>query len=214
MPAGATGYRSQNWLFPYLDQAGGVIAVFPQGSQSDNADPEYHNWGPGHNWETALAVELPRIVDSRYRTLARRAGRAIIGISAGGYGAAVIGIHHPGVYSVIESWSGYFYPTSPDGTARLDLGSKSANAWASIPDLVPRLKQQFKRWPTYFAFYVGAQDPTFVSNNIQLDRSLQAATVPHRFALYQGDHSTTLWQRHAQAWLTSALAHLASAARQ
>ena len=43
-------------------------------------------------------------------------------LSAGGYGAMLIGLHHLPVFSVIESWSGYFHPTDVTGTT----GSTSA----------------------------------------------------------------------------------------
>jgi S-formylglutathione hydrolase FrmB len=34
-------------------------------------------------------------------------GRAIGGLSEGGYGAINIALHHPREFSVVESWSGY-----------------------------------------------------------------------------------------------------------
>ena len=37
--------------------------------------------------------------------------------------------------------------------------------------------------PTYFAFYVGRRDPTFVADNMQLDQQLTAAHVRHVFDL-------------------------------
>lgn len=42
----------------------------------------------------------------------------------------LIGIHHPSTYQVIESWSGYFYPTNPQGKP-LDLGTPNANVDAN-----------------------------------------------------------------------------------
>jgi enterochelin esterase-like enzyme len=44
-------------------------------------------------------------IDDHYRTIPERSARGIIGISAGGYGATLIAIHHPETYSVIESCS-------------------------------------------------------------------------------------------------------------
>ena len=43
------------------------------------------------------------------------------------YGATILGLHHLSQYAVIESWSGYFHATNPDGTESLDLGSPGAN---------------------------------------------------------------------------------------
>jgi S-formylglutathione hydrolase FrmB len=210
LPAGPASYRGLGWIGTAAQQTSKpAIVVIPQGSRRANGDPEYHDWGPGHNWETALAVELPQYVDRTYRTIASRRGRAIVGLSAGGYGAAILDVHHPAQYSVMESWSGYFRPTDPTGASTLDVGSDSDNAYASVFRQVPRLRRTFGRYPTYFAFYVGAADPTFVPDNVQLDRALRTAGVYHVFDVYPGAHTNALWQAHAVPWLAAALNHLA-----
>jgi enterochelin esterase-like enzyme len=210
LPAGPTAYRSVAWVGTAAQQTGRqAIVVIPQGTRAQNGDPEYHDWGPGRNWETALAVELPRWIDQNYRTIPNRSGRAVIGLSAGGYGAAILDAHHPGEYSVMESWSGYFRPTDPTGEKTLDVGSDADNAYASVVDQIPQLKAAFARQPTYFAFYVGRSDPTFVADNVQLDQQLTAAHVRHVFDLYPGGHDSALWQAHAVRWLGNALNNLA-----
>lgn len=210
LPAGPTSYRAVAWVEEALDHAGRpAILVVPQGTRHRNGDPEYHDWGPGHNWATALGVELPAYVDAHYRTIASRSGRAIVGVSAGGYGAASIGLGHPARFSVVESWSGYFEPTDPTGTKVLDLGSAKANEEASVHALASRLRTQFRRYPTLLAFYVGRSDPTFVGENMQLNQELNAAHVPHQFAIYPGAHDVGLWDAHARAWLAMALRRLA-----
>ena len=93
-----------------------AIVVGAQGARPGDTDPEWHNWGPGRDWETATESELVALIDDHSRTIPERSARGIIGISAGGYGAALIAIHHPETYQVIESWSGYFVLTDPDGT--------------------------------------------------------------------------------------------------
>jgi enterochelin esterase-like enzyme len=156
-------------------------------------------------------VELPAYVDAHYRTIAERRGRAIVGVSAGGYGAAILGLHHPAEYAVVESWSGYFRPTDPTGTITLELGSKAKDADASVHVLASKLSRQFTAYPTFFAFYIGKQDPTFVPDNLKLDRELVAAGVTHTFAVYQGGHTTSFWSAHAVRWLDLALEHLQAA---
>ena len=209
LPASATAYQALGWVESALRATGRkAILVLPQGAGTGSNDPEYHNWGAGQNWETALAGELPKYIDAHYRTIANRSGRAIVGLSAGGYGAAIIGLHHPREYSVIESWSGYFRPTDPTGTKTLDVGSKTDNDYASVHVLVSRLKTQFRRSPTFFGFYVGKSDPTFVADNTRLDRELSAAGVSHLFTVYAGGHTRALWQARAVRWLALALAHL------
>jgi enterochelin esterase-like enzyme len=210
LPASPFGYRGIGFLVKALEGTGGkAIIVAPRGARDNDRDPEYLDWGPGRNWETAISTELPRYVDSHYRTIRDRRGRALVGISAGGYGAVLLALHHLPRFSVVESWSGYFRPTDPSGKYELDLGSEAANARARPDTFVSQLRAAFKRNPTFFAFYVGANDTRFRKDNERLDSELTAAGVPHVFRVYPGAHEQTLWTSHARAWVGLALEHLA-----
>jgi enterochelin esterase-like enzyme len=204
LPASASTYRGNAWLVDAMTQVGPAILVLPQGARDADTDPEYLNWGSGRNWENYIARELPRYIDAHFRTIRSRAGRAIVGLSAGGYGATIVGLHHPGTFSVIESWSGYFHPTDPTGTQPLARGP-AANAHTLVAAL--------HHGATFFAFYVGRGDVRFSAENEQLNRELVAAKVPHVFEVYAGTHETALWQSHAVAWLRLALRHLAAPTR-
>jgi S-formylglutathione hydrolase FrmB len=207
LPASMSAYRSYRWVERALDAAGRpAILVVPQGARSGDTDPEYLDWGNGRNWETFVARELPAYIDAHFRTVANRRGRAILGLSAGGYGATLLGFRHLDRFSVIESWSGYFHATDPTGTRAL-----AAPTGTNAHKLIRELRADERRRPTFFAFYVGRGDARFRAENELLDDELSAAHVPHAFQLYPGAHETAVWQRHARAWLALALAHLAPA---
>ena len=186
-----------------------AIVVAPQGARPGDSDPEWHDWAPDREWESAVAVDLVREIDRTYRTIPDRRDRAIIGMSAGGYGAMLIGLHHLDTFSVIQSWSGYFHPTNPAGTAPLDVGSPQGRVAASAHSYVPLLPGWLDRWhPTYLGFYIGDQDTRFLAENRQLDRELRAAGVPHQFAVYAGGHTSAVWNAHAPAWIGRAMHEL------
>jgi S-formylglutathione hydrolase FrmB len=214
LPAPPDAYRSIGVVARAIEESGrAAIVVGVEGARSGDSDAEWRDWGPGRDWESATAVELVRVIDDRYRTIPKRAGRVIIGVSAGGYGATLIADHHPAVYGVIESWSGYFRPTNPAGTAVLDLGSVAANEWADFSRQIALLHKRFARWwaTTTYAFYVGTDDTRFRQTNEAIDRELRAYHVPHvYFRLYQGAHSWRLWESHAEEWLGRALADAAA----
>lgn len=200
LPAGSTSYLGNSWLARAMQAAGPAILVVPQGARDSDTDPEYLNWGAGRNWETYIATEVPRDIDAHFRTIRSPRGRALVGVSAGGYGATVVGLHHPDVFSVVESWSGYFHPTDPTGTKPLARGP-ATNVHTLIRDI--------RTDRTWFGFYVGRGDTLFAPENVQLDGELSEAHIPHLFELYRGAHETSLWQAHAALWLRLALDHLA-----
>jgi enterochelin esterase-like enzyme len=210
LPAVASSYRGANFLSRALAATGRrAIIVAPQGARDNDTDPEYLDWGPGRNWETAITRDVVRYVDAHWRTIAARRGRAIVGLSAGGYGAVMLALHHLEAFSVIESWSGYFHPTDPAGRNALDLGTSRANSNASAHAFVSGLRRGFARRPTFFAFYVGRGDDRFRDENQRFDRELSAARVPHVYRLYPGGHEQSVWTAHARAWLALAVDHLA-----
>jgi S-formylglutathione hydrolase FrmB len=212
LPASPYAFRGMKTFARALDEVGRpAIFVAPQGARDGDDDPEYLDWGTGRNWETAIGQELPHYVDEHFRTIASRKGRALVGLSAGGYGAVLLALHHLEAFSVMQSWSGYFHPTNRAGTAPLDLGSAAANRRASAHSFVRSLREAFRRRPTFFGFYVGRGDATFRAENQLLHRELSAARVPHVFELYAGAHEQSLWARHAVTWLDLALRHLAPA---
>ncbi len=83
-----------------------VIVIMP-----DVGNSWYVNWckcdeGQKNNWEDAIIKDLISHVDSTYRTVARREGRAINGLSMGGYGGMMLGLKHPDLFCSIGSHSG------------------------------------------------------------------------------------------------------------
>jgi enterochelin esterase-like enzyme len=214
LPASSQGYRNVGFLRRGLTglrrQA---ILVAPQGARDHDTDPEYLDWGPGRNWEQAVSRELPAYFDSHFRTIPDRRARALVGLSAGGYGAVSLAFHHLESFGVVESWSGYFHPTDPSGTKALDLGSALRNRRANLHNAVAGLRHAFRVHPTFFGFYVGRSDARFRAENLALHRELVSAGIPHVFKLYAGAHGQRVWSVHARAWLRLALAHLTPVTR-
>ena len=81
------------------------IAVMPAAGSNHRYNGEWA--GP---WETSLVDQVIPWVDAHLPTVATARGRVIAGLSAGGFGAANIALHNPGLFGTVESWSGYFAP--------------------------------------------------------------------------------------------------------
>ena len=83
------------------------IAVFPDGNAKTHVDSEWADSSDQKAMiETWLTTSVIQAVESdRIRD---KSERAIAGFSMGGYGAGIIGIHHPELYTQIATMSGYF----------------------------------------------------------------------------------------------------------
>jgi enterochelin esterase-like enzyme len=209
LPASPTSYEANAFIARALAGSGHqAIVVAPQGARAAGSDREYLNWGPTEDWPQAIARDLPRCIDSRFHTIPKRTGRALIGLSAGGFGAFNIGLRRLGTFAAVESWSGYFQATDPTGLRTLDLGSEKSNRKAHVPR-GHHLKARLAKRPTFIGFYVGRQDSRFQNANVLLDRALSAHHIPHLFRIYQGGHVGSLWTTQAPQWLGLALRHLA-----
>ena len=83
-----------------------LIVVMP-----DVGNSWYVNWavseeGQRNRWEDYLVKDLIGHIDATYRTIAKREGRAINGLSMGGYGGLMLGLKHPDMFCSIGSHSG------------------------------------------------------------------------------------------------------------
>src|ERR1700739_4156160 len=57
-------------------------------------------------YETYISKEVPAYIDSAYRTIKNKYGRAITGLSMGGHGALFLGLRHPKTFGACGSMSG------------------------------------------------------------------------------------------------------------
>lgn len=83
-----------------------LIVVMP-----DAGNSWYVNWaaseaGQKNSWEDHVIQDVIGHVDWNFRTVARREGRAINGLSMGGYGALTLGLRHPDMFISIGTTSG------------------------------------------------------------------------------------------------------------
>jgi S-formylglutathione hydrolase FrmB len=181
-----------------------LILVMPFGSTGTFDDQEWANaFGAGRGWATFVSRDLVHYVDEHYRTEGSASGRAIGGLSEGGYGAINIAVHHPREFSVVESWSGYERPDR----LRSIFGPKLQLLKANDPRLLVRkAAPSLRRLGTYFWLYSGSTD-RFRTQNAAFARELAALGVPYRFRLVYGGHNWAIWRNNAR------LAYLAAADR-
>lgn len=124
-----------------------LIVVMP----SSGATGGYTNWvdrsSGRRDWETFHIDQLLPLIDARYRTVPSRAGRAIAGLSMGGFGAMSYAARHPDLFAAAASFSGAVDTNDP-----LDVGATGPAPFG------PRATQAI-RWH--------AHNPTDLAENLR-----------------------------------------------
>lgn len=184
-----------------------AILVMPMAAPGALSDTEWANGIGRHSaWETYLAGVLVRAIDARYRTIRAPAGRALVGLSEGGYGALNVGLHHLNEFRVLESWSGYM---RAENLPQI-FGRRPARLIANSPvDEVRRLAGTIRRDHVYVWFYCGARD-ALRGQNRAFAAELAGLGIRHRFFIVPGlGHNWRLWRTEMVPALLAASSHLA-----
>lgn len=95
-------WESRTNVFRY-SRAHDVLIVMPDGEDSWYTDSQ---GTPAAKFESYIARDLVADVDRTYRTIGTRHGRAIAGLSMGGYGAMKFGLKYPNLFMFAGSFSG------------------------------------------------------------------------------------------------------------
>lgn len=90
----------------YARNLNDLILVLPDAGNSWFINYATSEAGKKDNWEDHIIEDVIAHVDANYRTEARREGRAIAGLSMGGFGAFSMGLRHPELFISIGSTSG------------------------------------------------------------------------------------------------------------
>ena len=111
------------------------------------------------NWEDVIVRDLLSYVDTNYRTLPRAESRGIAGHSMGGYGAIMLAMKHPELFSAV-------YALSPCCMVMDDDMSEANAAWPNVLGLTSReqLKAQPKSFADFFSIVFVALSAAFSPN--------------------------------------------------
>lgn len=126
-----TSWTAQGGIAHLLTADLPLITVMPDAGRSAWYTDWYNN-GLGGNpkWETYHMGQLLPWVDAHYPTVGNRSGRAIAGLSSGGFGAMSYATRHPDLFVAAAAFSGAVDTNTPpvvagkviDGLAAQDRG--------------------------------------------------------------------------------------------
>jgi putative tributyrin esterase len=180
------------------------IIVMPDGENSWYVN---NYTQPQLQWEDYIIMDLIPYVDAHYRTIATRQGRAIAGLSMGGYGAMMLGLKHPQLFIAIASLSGALASAEPRFEEETtEAGIKQALASDFGPLDNPDRPKDDPFWlvqtitpaacPHLF-LAIGSSDP-LVQENRRFVRLLSSLGFRYRYYEVPGKHEWAVWCEQIQ----------------
>lgn len=194
-----------------------LIVVTPEGNDSWYVDSAT---APSEKYESYILKELIPDVQQRYRTIEARYGRAIAGLSMGGYGAVKFGVKSPATFVFAGSMSGAFgvtrFTEQEMGPSRFQTSLKLFGAIGSDTRKQNDLFELVKQLPAnrvaalpFFYFDCGTEDSALIfSSNRELAGLMAEKKIPHEYRQLPGDHSWGYWDRQVQEVLELAVKSL------
>ncbi len=185
------------------------IIVMPEGENgwyvNNYADRKMH-------WEDYLILDLIPYVDEHYRTVAARNGRAIAGLSMGGYGAMKLGLKYPQLFVAVASLSGALASargawfdaiTEPEikkvlseDFGPVDNPSRAANDPFELIRKVPD-----DEMPQLY-LSIGSED-FLLQENREFIRLLSELKITYEYREVQGRHDWPVWDSQIRAVLAA-----------
>ncbi len=199
------------------------IVVVPEGRNAWYTDSAT---APAEKFESYIVKELIPDVDARFRTIASREGRAVAGLSMGGYGSLKFGLKYPTMFAFAGSLSGALGAASwlPDeklpafvrpSIARVygpagepDNETRKANdIFRLVRDLTP---EQTKALP--FLYLDCGTEDFLINDNRNFSALLLEKKVAHEFRQLPGGHTWPYWDKQVQEILRLAAERLSAPA--
>jgi putative tributyrin esterase len=162
-------------------------------------------------YETYIVQELIPDVESRYRALRDRQGRAIAGLSMGGYGALKFGVKYPDRFVFAASISGaldaaertidnpgnawdFLRPSIMQTFGTADSPTRAAN---DLFKLVRNLTAERIASLPFFYLDCGTEDG-FLGSNRELATIFLERKIPHEYRQLPGAHNWAYWDSQVQ----------------
>jgi putative tributyrin esterase len=168
---------------------GHLIIVAPQGGLG-----YWTNQQGGVQWADYVARDLVAHVDTVYRTVAKREGRAIGGLSMGAHGALQIALNNPQTFGVVGAHS----PSIRSEEAAPAFFGRGA-AFAQR-DPISLVRDSDLRTPPRIWIDAGKDDP-WLPGAEALHQALAEKGWAHEWHVYPGEHDGWYWGDHLWEYL-------------
>lgn len=176
-----------------------LVVVMPDG---------YRGWytnavnPPRYRHEDDLIKDVVGLVDRTFPVRAERAGRAIGGLSMGGYGAVKLGLKHPEMFASVTSHSGALaFPRRTTAKA-VELSPEFPTVFgdhaADGPEDPFALARRVDHGRIPALRFDCGKDDFLLDDNRSFHRHLESLRVPHEYEEFPGGHDWSYWDAHVR----------------
>ena len=184
-----------------------LIIVMPDGENQ-----WYTNSADGTaRFEDYLLADLQADVESKFRTISSRYGRAIAGLSMGGYGALKIALRKPASFAIAASFSGAFNVTRDGELERLIGSSEVARTLKIFGPVGSQTRKDNDVFllasalrpagAPYIYMDCGIADTTLIGANRELVIAIHKTGAAYEYHELAGAHSWEYWDRRIREFL-------------
>jgi len=181
-----------------------LIVAMPDGARSWYLNTPLHG-----DYEDHIVRDVIGFVDRTFQTIRARRGRAIAGLSMGGYGAVQLGMKHPGKFTCICAHSGAFLleagrPEPPFAEMMPYFRKRANQPGALAKGLLKRRTRPALRMDC------GRED-FLIENNRRFHAHLKRLGYAHEYEEFDGAHDWDYWDAHVRDTLRFVMQHVAKA---
>ncbi len=174
-----------------------LMVVMPDGGRG-----WYSNAIEGAAYEDDLIKEVVGLVDRTFPVKADRSGRAIGGLSMGGFGAVKLGLKHHDKFSSVHSHSGALGILAADHSKEPELQTELRRIFGPNPlggaedpfALVEKIDHG--RLPALL-LDCGTEDG-LLKQSRKFHEHLEKSCIPHEYREFPGGHNWDYWDKHVQ----------------
>jgi S-formylglutathione hydrolase FrmB len=164
-----------------------MIMVYASGGSQTNYCDSYDG---KYMAETTVIKELIPYIDKNYRTIPSRDGRALQGMSMGGFGAMRLALKYPDLFSSVVAFAGgYRWPeemsVNPHPSFAEMFNSDPEIFRASHPETWARRNPDKIRGKLAIRIYVGTEDPGLKGNR-RMHALLDELNIPNGYQEFDG----------------------------
>ena len=158
-------------------------------------------------WEEFLTGDFLRALETRYRIVPGERGRAITGISMGGFGAVKIALKHPELFASVSALSGALIPIQWDALERYNwvtrltlkrvFGNRPDANTLAENDVWEVLRGVHFQRPPFDAHLRAGTDDRYRLDRVaaQFGSYMNEHGIPTEVVLEPGDHDWDYWRR-------------------